>query len=110
MLSGTEPFDKLREVGDGGNMVGAGGCQRRLRHTIYDRALAVLHHCDPARSSDAAKPFRAVSSHSGENDSDRRRPEATGDAREERIGGGGPAPYRSPRIEAELPPPPRARP
>ena len=36
ILSSTEPADKLRDVGCGGNMVRSRRGERCLRHTIYD--------------------------------------------------------------------------
>src|SRR6266566_1347703 len=63
------------------------GGERSLRHSVNDRALAILHDRSSPRASNSSQPFGSISSHPRKHYSDRGIPEGGGDREEQWISG-----------------------
>ena len=78
------------------------GLDRRVRHAVDRRALAILRDPDAAGVTDLAQPLGPVAAEAGQHHADGPRPEDPGDAAEQRIGGGPHAPDRRLLIQLEM--------
>src|SRR6266849_8641787 len=86
--------DQWRDIVHGRDPISSRRSKRGLRHSIDDRAFAILNYSFASGDSDPSKPFGAIAAHSGEHDSDHGASESFSHGKKERIGSWPHAPHR----------------